>query len=684
MKGQFRNINNKLYTVEINKGTGDLKLADEPFIINQDSDVLFQTIKSRTATCRIYTNNKLDFLYNNTANDVLIKLIDENNIVVFAGYVTPNIYSQDWLSDGDLLEIEAVDAISTIKYFDYQKQESEFCTLLKVITNIIQKANVYDTMYVAASIDFADFYLNELYINESNFISDDDEQKLLKCDEVLAEILKYFNLTLTVHNNIIYLLDYEYIAKGFNDYFKVDVNSGTYTKTQLNDNYVITKKSHKSTDTQLSLDDTYNQITVNCNTYITKNYFCSIFKKINKEYYEQFNMQDYIHHVNYYTNSKWKQLFYDKNNLNLVYPLAINDSALKSFYGSLITKQMVYHKNQVPSKMQFDDIVMMSTTMEKKLELPLLAYTSDITNLFSNSDDDKVTYLCFSGAICQSATRTHAVVNPQLNSLNVNPTVGNVDGIPNIFKIEIKIGNKWWNDATKNWVNHRVVTSIPIGNSGNQLIDRWVQFHNNITFDMNLNKENAYAIPIRNSDNIYGKLELTIYNPISIPLTKPHFDDVYVCEFCGLKDFEVEFLKSNKKMNNPDLEDEEDEEIDIIYKNVINENYVNEFNDIELKVNTQTELENSLSSVIYHNHQYKYLDKLINVANSTNQIQEQNIIQSWYNHYSTPKNILTLTIEDKIKPYSIVTENNLNCNFVVNSISNDIYNNNITTEIIEY
>lgn len=86
------------------------------------------------------------------------------------------------------------------------------------------------------------------------------------------------------------------------------------------------------------------------------------------------------------------------------------------------------------------------------------------------------------------------------------------------------------------------------------------------------------------------------------------------------------------------LADIDKDQEDTEYMNVINENFVNEQSDIELKINTQNmSKKTSLSSVLYDssNGQMDFVQDIYSVVHDERKIQENNLVEKLYNHYST-------------------------------------------------
>ena len=99
------------------------------------------------------------------------------------------------------------------------------------------------------------------------------------------------------------------------------------------------------------------------------------------------------------------------------------------------------------------------------------------------------------------------------------------------------------------------------------------------------------------------------------------------------------------------LIDEYDTDSDIIYTNIINENYVTDFDEIELKINTAAE-NKPISRSYIMNTSNNYIVNL--TKNGVTKRQEHNLVNMYYDHYYTKKKIYECTIHDFLNPGSPV------------------------------
>ena len=75
---------------------------------------------------------------------------------------------------------------------------------------------------------------------------------------------------------------------------------------------------------------------------------------------------------------------------------------------------------------------------------------------------------------------------------------------------------------------------------------------------------------------------------------------------------------------------------------------------------------------------------LLNKNLGTFRIQENNLIEKYYNHYNSPKAILELALNNRLKPYTRVKESNMNKVFTFDSYELDVKTDVLRTKLIEY
>lgn len=292
-----------------------IEWGESPCVIETKSSNLFAPIKSRSCTLSFVTDDIID-AYAASTMDVEVNVYRgkaQFTDCIFHGYLTPCMYSQNYANKYEEIELEAVDAISALDSIAYDKVELTAIKSYKRMIDIMKKLLFYvgykrifvpkakstslhfnaaaDTMIPIARVSPLDpidppfdpsvplipqwFLKNVTYslahsikVNEANFFDDDDEHTAWSCKEVLEEMMKYCGWSMIPMGNDVYCVDYQTMATS-TDYDCIVVNyDGTEEEQSLEMIHGLQRQHYRNTDQSLSIDDVYNKIEVNVNTYV--------------------------------------------------------------------------------------------------------------------------------------------------------------------------------------------------------------------------------------------------------------------------------------------------------------------------------------------------------------------------------------------------------------------------------
>lgn len=73
---------------------------------------------------------------------------DDSGAVVWSGYATPNLYDMGFVEDREGIEIECIDALSTLQYIKYSTVKKDIVSFLYLIRKLLQACNAYSNFYV--------------------------------------------------------------------------------------------------------------------------------------------------------------------------------------------------------------------------------------------------------------------------------------------------------------------------------------------------------------------------------------------------------------------------------------------------------------------------------------------------------------------------------------------------------
>lgn len=314
-RGSFADIEDNVYVVDIqvknltDDGTiHELIFSDDsPCIITTKSEGLFSPIKSRGCTLSLVTSELLLNIWSSTTQGVEVNVYNTNGwdvdmtstsipavyTCIFHGFLTPCAYTQGYSDSIETLELEAVEALSTLKdidYTPYNGTDNQIVAFKYILKKLLYDVCGYDgKLYFPrsfSSVDGTSFnrysgtvLIDSVAISESNFYDDDETHTPWKCYDVINEMMKYLNCTLVPYGKDIWVVDYNYInAKGAlwgtqgNDtqYYKCynldNISTTSDFSTNTFDN-VIQKNNYSDGGQSITLDDVYNKISVSENTY---------------------------------------------------------------------------------------------------------------------------------------------------------------------------------------------------------------------------------------------------------------------------------------------------------------------------------------------------------------------------------------------------------------------------------
>lgn len=252
------------------------------------------------------------------------------------------------------------------------------------------------------------------------------------------------------------------------------------------------------------------------------------------------------------------------------------------------------------------------------------------------------------------------------------------------LKVRVECGGKYWNGTS--WTSSvsdfdlyfhsgRADSNDPDAKEKFNLYE-WQKIVYNTSYKDSVGKE-VYAIPVKPDDNIKGRLTVLIYTPYMCTINERQFItqnaanhiqhfwiDVSACPIhIFMQDLAIDYVRPTSDWT----DDEKEEDEDIVYSNVINDAYVQELDDIEMKINTVVEKKPMSRSYVMQMNGTEFTKEMYNRTTGHNLIPEKHVIEKYYNHYSQPKRIfdLDMMFNGAKDPASAVTYNALTSNTLV-------------------
>lgn len=289
--GQFRDINNVLYSVHILSnddkteemiiGENGLYFSGSPISIETDNEDTFQTIIKRSASINLVTKDYIgDKLFADNSRNIKVNIY-KGDKCIYAGFVEPNTFSQPFVNGLDEFTVNTTDALATLQYYNYgdvnlnnykasraKASVKSFKDMLDQIMLDIQDIDIVNGTKGKIFYDlskgvskgkektiFSDCSMSELYM------LGDEADDVWTNEDVISQMMQYLNLHIIQDGFDYYIYDWNTIKDKRTGWYNLTEDTAvTITPTLLE----MTADLHSSDDTNLSVADVYNQVSIKC------------------------------------------------------------------------------------------------------------------------------------------------------------------------------------------------------------------------------------------------------------------------------------------------------------------------------------------------------------------------------------------------------------------------------------
>ncbi len=308
IRGGFKDNKERLVTIEIWSPIGmaeyDLNDEDSPIKISFDSveieydiDDMFASIIKKNMSINLVASEYFGgVLFSDQVKQVKVT-VKMDDKVLFAGYIEPYTYSQEYAHNVDEFTINCTDELGCleyqyiIKHSDWQNTISqEQSPSFKEYLAMMLPTNTYYDM--SKTCNGASIF-DTLGVSMNVFLGD-SENDLVDNEQSLDKILKYFNLHIIQEGEDLYIFDWNTIKAGGSKTF-TNIFDGT-TKTINLSQTTITANDYTDESTNLSIADTFNQIKLKVNLDTSDTVIADPLESENIEYfsnYKQLWMSEY-------------------------------------------------------------------------------------------------------------------------------------------------------------------------------------------------------------------------------------------------------------------------------------------------------------------------------------------------------------------------------------------------------
>lgn len=653
----FTNVDGEALTVQIleDGGTGspvELTGGTPPFIVDvNDEDFLYTPTRFSGATLKLVGSDYLQKLFSTQYQKFKVNLVKAGS-VIWTGFITPELYSQDYDNSLFELEIECISALSTLEYIDF-KQEGATVSLLGIIKKCITESKgdfraVYIPNVYTSSLD-------GITVSTANFIDEDGKAMTLK--ECLEEVCKFLNWTVTEYDGCIYFIDMDYIKAGKTSY----TNILTSTTTTLSSTINLRDIPSKGNSNLLSILGGYNKAIVIDSDYEVDSDILYPELELNLSGGELFKFEktkdDTIYKKEYYNSNLELFNYVLSNNSYTTYDKPFNTD--KQSAGAVTMRKTSYGKTEALSKYSWQEMIEIKQKSAIILDnsAPYYLYKDIYHNGEEIKNDPFI--LNYPAIKCKGNELSYLVFDPDIK-LCINFDIyltTDKDGFEGDFKptgltsvpklfipMQLRIGDHYYNGSS--WVtDSNTIFKVSTTATPNNYVNTWLQVYNYNDPELNVPDLNGYIVSFKSITT--GDIELTIYNPAINPYSTPVFENPIESFF--IRNIEISTQRVNASKSDSTKQDTK-------YENVVNEGFINALDDIEFKITSKNESELSYSKAMDGN---SILDVLTNNISNNSEKPEKLLIQRIINQYKQPKIKLVQVIKPDIPPYSKVTDSYL-------------------------
>lgn len=683
----FKSVDNNEYRIDIEQNSmadaKELIGTSTSFIVNiDDDDFLYKPHKFSTATISVAGSDYLQSLFSESYQDFRVNLY-KNNKLIWTGFISPETYSQNYTNDVFEFNIDAISALATLQYIDYSiiNTGTQITSIFSIIKKcIIESQGKFNNIYFPLTYESGNTnFLQSLTISEQNFF--DEQNEAMKLDEVLDEICKVLNWTVCDFNGSVQFIDIDYMSKGFSKYLKFNADLSSFEIVDIANNVNVQDIQYRGSVNQLDILGGYNKVKVRTNNYNTTS-------QVPQDDFEKLDWftgkKDTNYKNEYETKQYLKSQAYKFKRYNLITgnPLSEEDNDNYNLFKEDPTKilggfaikrchwQMVDNKPNI-SEYNWEYMYQIKYISEynkdgdtgpsdyyQKVFIPKFATVLQFNNKKSQ---------LYKGGAFGISFQSQFILDYDMSLVCYLP-YGYAEKRDFEPLAILRIGNWYytqsgWQQIAKENFNiqqhsFKIVTTV----EGNRY-RKWYTVNNTKSLQQNYEGLQGMCIELPQNVEIMGDFEFQL------------LADTWDMYANGLgigvmfKDIKIDYFK------NENVEDKAKDNADNLYENIINSNYINALDDIDLKISTYNNDGMDYSKLIYND---KYLeDNLFSKLTNSKVRLEEHLIKRIISQYKQPrfKVKLSLKNDERLNSFAIIKDNNLqNKRFILQSGELDFAN----------
>ncbi len=689
-KIEYRDRDDKLCIIKIQEDgyTGvveELTPGSEPFTYEiDDDDFLFTPVRYSGATINVVGKDNLMNLFTSELHNYKVR-VERENTLIWQGFITPEMYSQDYKGYAFELSIECQSPLSTLKEVHYKAEDiTTDYSIAKLIKLCLDKSNG----------DYTNIYIPDVYTEDfksfkhlpSNWLDEDGKGE--NYDFILEAVCNFFNWTCVEDGIDIYFIDYSNLKRG--KYLRYERSMSTpYDRTFI-DTVGISKDDYMGSDNTLSIRQNFNKAVVVASDYeYEKNDLTPDMGKVLLEdlkFRKDNNIAAARHdkywwaETQYYKTDKFNLYKYNDDGTLIPEPEDGYSEAieLNNLGSSLTASSWWYNKDMldVPDKSVGITCKMTKTNNDSSVfprngEYKLFSLKKPLTkvlfdkdsalifnlsmlvgvNYIQDDDDFKFANPEQHEALLEAYKEGAYTINEYFD-IRCSANNAKRDGwMDYSMKVQFRIGNLTYRNSPGNRFNYGqwdtgdnyVILQVK---DEDRFID-WHQLPQNVTFKSGVDAGGGYVIPLP-MDATLGELEITVYNPVIKKSSWSEDDLPRRLNYIYFKDMSCEIVPK-KDLLLPDAKKE-----DTKYEEEVVGEMERSADDITFNLTSKNNSGASKSKVFTD----EGIVDTLQFYNGTKVKPEKRMIERIMKNYKNPSTILELELKDKYKPYTIVRENN--------------------------
>lgn len=666
----FNSIDGKDYTIKIEKEgyqgvSAELKGQSSPFTVTlSDEEFVYTPTRFSTATLHIFGGDYLQDLFSTDYREHRITLY-KNNEPVWCGFVKPELYTQDYRNVKFDLDVECISAMSVLEYIEYEAVENDklsIVTIWDIIKRCIEESRgLYTAVYIPHVYALSESAYNNnenpllsMCISEQNFF--DEEGKPMMFKDILTDIMKLLGWTCVDWNGELYFID---IDNESGEYYRYNSDMISFEMVYAN-NISVQDIGFAGSNHTLDIVPGYNKVTIRVSNYpvgdalpdtdLTQDDFLCV--KDERAYQSVTGGYSITHHRIYRP---------DRDNFKMyAYKMGEEPDQVTELSKDEEKNMIENSGNWMPGTLtgaiphKYDEYNEDSSgsaditdyDYEEEIYIPIRRDTHVTTAVFTGAN--RIPIIRINGATAAYISGAFAI-NAQLTMYAYGGTVLTFD-----FHFQLRIGNMYYHGKSNGdyyWdtnpnqdeeYDNNLLFNLDAGPSYQGPYD----IKTSRKLNDGLDGVSGYICRLPDDKLLLGDMELIIYAPAVT------FDigGLYPTRFV-LSGFSFTYNKYVDS-DNPDTNDDSDR----LYENIVNENYINELDDIEMTISSYQDGDGACYSKVMIGDQYLSNNLYCGIIGS-NIRPEEFVIRRIVDHYSATKLKLTQVIKKgNITPIDKITD----------------------------